>query len=81
MIHAEGPRVEMDGSELDIIVEFQCICATMCDVGYPVEHLHECVENGFQAWTKKQERNKKIAKGLIKKVVKNAQANKGNGDK
>lgn len=71
----------MDGSELDIIVEFQCICATMCDVGYPVEHLHECVENGFQAWASKQEKTKKKAKRLINKVAKNAQDDKGNCDK
>lgn len=43
MINANGVRVEMDGSEFQIIIEFQCVCATMCDAGYPVEHLHECV--------------------------------------
>lgn len=80
MIHAEKAKVAMNGSELMIICEFQSICATMCDVGYPVEHLHECVENGFQAWASKQERTKKKAKRLIKKVVKDAQTDKGNSN-
>lgn len=81
MIHASGAKVTMEGSELAIIVEFQCVCATMCDAGYPVEHLHECVENGFHAFVSKQEQNKKNVNRLINKVVKDAQANKSNGNK
>lgn len=80
MIYAEGCRVELDGNMLDVIVEFQCICATMADAGYPIEHIHECVDNGFEACAEKHDETKKQAHNLIKKVAKNAQKNKGVAD-
>lgn len=75
MIHAEGCGVMLDGDMLDVIVEFQCVCATMADAGYPIEHIHECVDNGFAACAEKHSRNKKKARRLIRKVAKNAQKN------
>lgn len=75
MIYAEGCSTEIEGSELGVMVEFQCICASLADAGVPLEHLHECVENGYDAYLEKQKRMKKDAKSLIKKVARNAQKN------
>ena len=76
MIHAEESEVVMNGNGLVIFCEFQCICASMCDAGYSVEHLHECVESGFEAWQKMKNSRKDKAMKLIKKVDKDAQKNK-----